>query len=360
MSIFQTGDKVKFLNDVGGGKVTRIENNMVFVQNDDGFEIPVNASQLLKTEATQAEATPFQKVKPAEISKTQNNEPEIQPQPVVETDYIDLSADEQGDNSGVTVNVWMAWTANRNKTGDTDYRLYLINDCSYQLMYVAAMLREGSYRGIQAGRLENENIIHLITVSGNDLKLITLFDLQILFFKTGNFLPQDTVQYRLKVDEFYLTDPINYQPNEFLDEKALLINVTQEALVAEMERNTGKISAKMERQKRQIDQPAPPRIPTSKEPDNTNEIDLHIEQLTDDYKHLTPVEILDMQMSRFRIALQGAINSKQKTIIFIHGVGNGRLRLEIQRILKKEYPNLRYQDASFKEYGYGATLVFCK
>ncbi|MFP4019887.1 MAG: Smr/MutS family protein [Bacteroidales bacterium] len=47
-------------------------------------------------------------------------------------------------------------------------------------------------------------------------------------------------------------------------------------------------------------------------------------------------------------------------MVFIHGVGNGRLRYELRKSLDKDYPDLDYQDASFQEYGYGATLVFLR
>jgi dsDNA-specific endonuclease/ATPase MutS2 len=44
-------------------------------------------------------------------------------------------------------------------------------------------------------------------------------------------------------------------------------------------------------------------------------------------------------------------------IIFIHGVGQGRLKFEITKILNNKYPDMKYQDASFREYGYGAIMV---
>ena len=48
--MIKIGDKVKFLNDVGGGVVTRFLNkNMVMVENYDGFEIPYPVVQLLNT-----------------------------------------------------------------------------------------------------------------------------------------------------------------------------------------------------------------------------------------------------------------------------------------------------------------------
>ena len=42
------GDKVKFLNDVGGGTVTKIiDKNEVYILNDEGFEVPVYIKELL-------------------------------------------------------------------------------------------------------------------------------------------------------------------------------------------------------------------------------------------------------------------------------------------------------------------------
>ncbi|UCG27434.1 MAG: Smr/MutS family protein [Bacteroidales bacterium] len=87
------------------------------------------------------------------------------------------------------------------------------------------------------------------------------------------------------------------------------------------------------------------------------EVDLHIHNILPEIEDLGPGEILEAQMDRFTTALEGAVRNKQKKIVFIHGKGAGKLKYEIQKKLKTDYPGLRYQDASFKEYGYGATLV---
>ena len=48
---FRKGDKVKFLNDVGQGEIIRFQDkNIAIVLNEDGFEIPVLMSELLKIE----------------------------------------------------------------------------------------------------------------------------------------------------------------------------------------------------------------------------------------------------------------------------------------------------------------------
>jgi dsDNA-specific endonuclease/ATPase MutS2 len=77
----------------------------------------------------------------------------------------------------------------------------------------------------------------------------------------------------------------------------------------------------------------------------------------DDESGLTDGEILEIQLRRFEMALETALNGNVRKIVFIHGVGQGKLKYEISKVLNKKYPDLKYQDASFKEYGYGATMV---
>jgi dsDNA-specific endonuclease/ATPase MutS2 len=65
-------------------------------------------------------------------------------------------------------------------------------------------------------------------------------------------------------------------------------------------------------------------------------------------------------MEHFKSKLEEAIHTHTRKIVFIHGVGNGVLKMEIRKELDRRAKKLTYQDASFKEYGYGATLVQIK
>lgn len=86
------------------------------------------------------------------------------------------------------------------------------------------------------------------------------------------------------------------------------------------------------------------------------EIDLHIQELVEDYKHLSNGEILEIQLHHFRRFLHHAFSKRIRKLIVIHGVGTGRLKGEIGVILSG-YTNLEYYDASYKIYGKGATEV---
>jgi len=354
--MFKKGDRVKFLNDTGGGMITRVDHKTAYVENEDGFEIPVNVLHLLPMDVPQTESTPFTSVA-ARSSSYEVTAETIQPLVEKAPDFIDLTSEPDESNIDASLNVLLAWIPKRKKDRKTAYDLYLVNDCSYHIMYVAAMISEGAYRGLQAGMLECNTTIHIAQIAGEDLNQIANIRLETLFFKKGMYLPHEPMRHELLIDVFYLMDATNYLTNEYFEEKALIYNITEEYLMTEIENVAHETQIQFIKQKQQIDQPLSK--PAKKTPKNdTEEVDLHIEQLVENPKALTPVEMLDIQMERFTTALDDAKRKRlMKRIVFIHGVGNGRLRLEIQRVLNKKYPKLRYQDASFKEYGFGATMV---
>lgn len=86
------------------------------------------------------------------------------------------------------------------------------------------------------------------------------------------------------------------------------------------------------------------------------EVDLHIEELVDNLSGLSNYEMLSIQLEKVEKEVDLALQSGVKKLILIHGVGNGRLKMEIHKILK-EMKGVTFQDASYKEYGFGATQV---
>jgi dsDNA-specific endonuclease/ATPase MutS2 len=85
------------------------------------------------------------------------------------------------------------------------------------------------------------------------------------------------------------------------------------------------------------------------------EINIHIEELLDEYRRMSNAEIIQVQLRHFQKALDKAITGHYRKLVVIHGVGNGRLKQEVRAILENE--EMRYYDASYAKYGYGATEV---
>lgn len=99
-------------------------------------------------------------------------------------------------------------------------------------------------------------------------------------------------------------------------------------------------------------------LKTVKKEKPRTEIDLHIEALVADIRGLSNFEMLTIQLEAFSDALDEAIGNHQQSLVVIHGVGKGRLKEEIHRILRETWAVDFYQHDWNPRYGYGATEIF--
>jgi dsDNA-specific endonuclease/ATPase MutS2 len=82
--------------------------------------------------------------------------------------------------------------------------------------------------------------------------------------------------------------------------------------------------------------------------------------LCDNLSGLNNADIIRLQLAKFNDVMGENIRFKGKKIVFIHGKGEGVLRKAILDELKLKYKSCLFQDASFREYGFGATMVIIK
>ncbi|SEC90418.1 hypothetical protein SAMN04489761_3921 [Tenacibaculum sp. MAR_2009_124] len=86
------------------------------------------------------------------------------------------------------------------------------------------------------------------------------------------------------------------------------------------------------------------------------EVDLHIEKLLKSTKGMDTYDILSYQIDIARNKIEYCIQKRISKIVFIHGVGEGVLKSELNFLLNN-YP-VKYYDASYQKYGLGATEVY--
>ena len=92
-----------------------------------------------------------------------------------------------------------------------------------------------------------------------------------------------------------------------------------------------------------------------KRPGGYREVDLHIKGSSGQSSDYHAIEI---QVLKFRAELDRAIRENEKEIVFIHGVGGGKLKAMIRKILSESYINCQVHDGSYRKYGIdGATHV---
>jgi dsDNA-specific endonuclease/ATPase MutS2 len=89
------------------------------------------------------------------------------------------------------------------------------------------------------------------------------------------------------------------------------------------------------------------------------EFDLHIEKLVPNKRGMSNYDILTLQSDTAKRHLDFAIRNRIPKIVFIHGVGEGILKAELDFLFGR-YENISFQDANYQKYGLGATEVYIK
>lgn len=352
------GSRVKFLNEVGGGKVLEIINSkMVKVETNDGFEMPCLIDDLILVEEdasnykaptkTNSETTKSTAGKPFENIQTvaDNDQPSEDG-----FDFIGGVKDPDGEILDIILALSPADSAHPT---DKEIKLYIINDSNYRAFFVIAKNSSSLVMPIGAGFIEPDTKLFIGTLPQNELPLGLNLNVQLLFFKNRDFTLKPAEQFNISVSAIKLLRPGAYVENDFFDEKVMLVKLSggksDNESIDPVELKEAMLSPKS------VDKPL-----VKKQNIALEEIDLHIEELVDSYSNLSAGEILEIQLARFTTVLDGAIKHKSNNVVFIHGVGNGKLKYELRKLLDTKYKHIRYQDASFKEYGYGATLVIVK
>ncbi len=330
---FNIGDKVQFLNDVGGGKVIKyIDEQTVLILNDDDFEIPVPINELIIDRVFDYEHT-GQNVNSDLSASNEEDEDDFEK----ETDEIDIFL--------ALVN------------GNNVSKLFLINDSNYNCFSNVA-IQYGAFHIGYPNSLKANTKIEICTLKKSDISSIDSIALQIIFYKNKAYKLKPVISKILDTNVLK-TEAIS--DNDFFDEKAAIISVFNESNIEKS--SFPEISAEDIKQAmytKEVDNKKLNKKANlkSSKPKEIREIDLHIHELLDKHSNMTPKEILDYQMESFRKEIKQAIADKVHKIVFIHGKGNGSLKSELRRELKHRYRKYQFQDASFQRYGFGATMVY--
>lgn len=356
--MIKRGDNVRFLNAVGGGIVTRVDEikKMVYVEDADGFEIPVLERECVVIAAIN-EKTNFPikdfKTKP-EITAPKVMEtkvPEQKSEPVIETP------------EGETMKALLAFfPIDIKQLQTTAYECYLVNDSNYYLYYNVVNGENDLWKSVANGIIEPNMQELLAEISKEELSSWERIRVQLLPFKQAKtYTPQAVIDVNLKINAVKFYKLHSFTANDYFDEPALLIDITSEKEKEAENQKMAEISPEEIKQAMfQKEETGRPRIVKRPQTAEIIEVDLHINELLDTTAGLSNAAMLQCQLDKFHEVLDENKNRKGQKIVFIHGKGEGVLRNEIEKLLKTRYKTYYFQDASFREYGFGATLVTIK
>lgn len=356
------GDTVRFLSSTGGGRIVKIDGQIAHVEEDDGFVTPVLLKELVVV-ATAGEEASRRDIFGGTGQKKQEQERERQskfvptavpeapkPEPVVETP------------EGEKLNVTLAYQAIELKhLSTTDFEAYLVNDSNYYLYftYLSRADDADGWTTRYAGLVEPNMQIFIEELSREQVGRLDRVAFQYVAFKRDKeFRLKAPVAIEARMDTTKFFKLHCFRENPYFDEPVIAVDIVKNDIPQRVMTLDSSSSEDALKQKRAADRRPLARPVHKKQPkDGPLVVDLHIHELIDNTHGLSNADILNYQVDAFRKTMDENLRNHGKKIVFIHGKGEGVLRQALMKELNYRYKGHDVQDASFREYGYGATQV---
>ena len=355
----QIGDKVRFLNEVGGGIVTKfVDNKTVLVEDNDGFEIPMLISECVVIDTNDYNIPIVLKKQPKTTTPIETPEVDDEAHLLKPMTFKPKALERRG---GDKVNLFLGFTpVNIAVLSQTEFDMFIINDCNYAVTF-ALMQQEGNALRLRhTGCVQPNTKILLETFDRSALPELERLTLQAFAIKEEKtFLMKQPYNVGIRIDgpKFYKLH--TFGESIFFETPAYVVDVVKEDMpVRSMFVNAEELRDAM------LPQPAVQR-PQNEPARNTQkngivEVDLHASEILETASGMSAKDILDYQLKVFNEEMQKYLKKKGTKLVFIHGKGDGVLRKTIEQELRRKYKTCIFQDASFREYGYGATMVIVK
>ena len=363
----KVGDFVRFLNSVGGGRIIRIDGSIAHVEDEDGFEIPILIKECVVVDqpAVSRNSNPVATDHVAVSARNQAQQAPSSNQsapsavaPTIPDDEIEETV------GGDTLNIVLAYEPQEIKHLNTTlFDAYLVNDSNYYL-YFSYMTKgdgEDGWTTRYAGIIEPNMQVLLESFAGTAFADIDRIACQYIAFKQGKPFALKTpvlVEYNLDTTRFFKLHC--FRENPYFDNQVIAYDIVKDDRPQRQHSLDSSMVEKAVRQKKSIDRrPVQKRQikKTARRVGEIIEVDLHINELIDNTNGLSSADMLNYQIDEFRRVMDKNIKVKGQKIVFIHGKGEGVLRNAIMKELNHRYKGHQVQDASFQEYGYGATQV---
>ncbi len=357
------GDKVRFLSDVGGGKVAGFKGkDIVLVEDEDGFQVPTHITEVVVVDnddysisrIVENTAKSQHKNANADDVEIEDYDPSERP--------ITFKAPVEERKGGELLSAYLAFVPlDVQAITSSHFETYFINDSNYYMRFNYLTAEGAGWQLRSTTEVEPNTKVFIEEFGREELNDLSRVCVQIIAYKRNKpFLLKPIVETQIRIDAVKFYKLHTFQENDFFEQPALLYTIIDKdkqakPLVVDADRLKMEMYNKSKADTATSGGPKPHDKPVDKNAPLV--VDLHASELLETTAGLTPSDILNHQLETFRKTLNQYSKQKGKKIVFIHGKGEGVLRASIINELRYKFKGYSYQDASFREYGFGATQV---
>lgn len=384
------GDKVRFLSESGGGVIAGFQGkNIVLVEDEDGFQIPTpinDVIQVIDDDYSTGKVVGSTLPKPTSVKNAlTSSAPDDEEEPIDDdpsTKEISFRAPAEERKGGNLLSCYLAFVPMDMKDmTHTRFESYFVNDSNYYVRFTYLSAEGNSWKLKSSMEVEPNTKEFIEEFGKEDLNDLGHVAIQLLSYKRDkSFMLKPTIDVQFRIDAVKFYKLHTFQENDFFEVPALLYTIVENDKVTrplvvdskqlkeqmyqkepkdhiEVTKADEKKSNTYVRRYNARKQTGNPFQLKHRGDDDIVVVDLYAHELLDTTTGMSAIDILNFQLQKFRDTLQQYKDKKGQRIVFIHGKGEGVLRRALINDLNYRYKKYQYQDASFQEYGYGATQV---
>ena len=384
------GDKVRFLSESGGGVIAGFQGkSIVLVEVEDGFQIPTpinDVIQVIDDDYSTGKIVGSTLPKPTSVKNARTSSaPDNEEEPIDDdpsTKEISFRAPVEERKGGNLLSCYLAFVPMDMKDmTHTRFESYFVNDSNYYVRFTYLSAEGNSWKLKSSMEVEPNTKEFIEEFGKEDLNDLRHVAIQLLSYKRDkSFMLKPTIDVQFRIDTVKFYKLHTFQENDFFELPALLYTIVEndkvtrplvvdsKQLKEEMYQKEPKDHIEVTKADEKENDTYVRRYNARKQTGNPFQlkhrgdedivvVDLHAHELLDTTTGMSAIDILNFQLQKFRDTLQQYKDKKGQRIVFIHGKGEGVLRRALINDLNYRYKKYQYQDASFQEYGYGATQV---
>jgi hypothetical protein len=221
------GDKVRFLSEVGGGRVAGFQGkDIVLVEDEDGFEVPMRTADVVVIGEENYDTRHVVEVKNNQ-TKAVEMEEEIETEPADKPLTIKAPVEER--RGGDKISAYLAFVPmDLKELSDTRFETYIVNDCNYYLRYVYMTAESNSWRVRSTGEIEPNTKMFIEEFGRDQLNELEHSCVQLIAYKREKyFLRKPVVDALINLDLVKFYKLHTFSENQFFEQPALIYTIIE-------------------------------------------------------------------------------------------------------------------------------------
>ena len=223
------GDKVRFLSEIGGGRVAGFQGkNIVLVEDEDGFQMPMLINEVVVVGDEDYDTKHVIEAKANSVKAALNAErEEIETEPADKP--ITFKAKPEERKGGDKLSAYLAFVPmDVKELSQTRFETYLVNDSNYYMRYVY-MIAEGAAWTVRGeGEIEPNTKEFIEEFGREDLNALEHSCIQLIAYKRDkHFLLKPTVNAQVRIDPVKFYKLHAFRENMFFEQPALIYTIIE-------------------------------------------------------------------------------------------------------------------------------------